>query len=176
MNKTTLAAAALLLAASACSSEQDHGHDHDHEGGHVEEPAVEPVDDPVAEPVASTAVNGTMGPWIVELQPGADSVRLVAADAAGNAIAPDGEISLALTAASGGTEMVTLTPDGAGWSGPANISPDGAYMAQLTGPVGSARLMWGSTATGHEIQNPEPAEEAADGHDHGGHDHGGHEH
>lgn len=168
MNKTL--AAALLLAASGCSSESDHGHDHDHEGGHIDPPAA-------AEPAPTSdmaPVGGTMGPWVVELQPSVDGVRLVAADAAGNAIAPDGDLQLALTSASGETEMITLAPDGVGWSAAATIAPDGAYMAQITSAVGNARLMWGATRTGHVIENPEPASAEDPGHQ--GHDHGGHDH
>ena len=166
---------ALLFATTACSGEQDHGHDHDHDGAHqAEVPADEPATP--AEPATPEpdAITGAMGPWTVELEPSADRVQVVATDAQGDAVTPEGELHLALTAASGGTEMVTLRPDGAGWSGPATIADDGAYMAQLTGPAGSARLMWGKTATGHTMKTPEPAPDA-DENDHGGHDHG-HDH
>ncbi|MFT5679691.1 MAG: hypothetical protein ACI8RZ_000596 [Myxococcota bacterium] len=179
MNKTTLAAALILLA--GCDShddESDHDHGHGHDATQEAPPAVAP---PTATPPpapAAAPIEAALGDATVKLAPTADSLRLTLVDASGAAIAPGGEARVVLTPTGGEEQRIVLKADGDGWSGPAAAVGASGYVAvvslQRDGQTQTARLAWGDAPEAPEV-TPEAPPEAS--HDDGDHAHGhGHDH
>ncbi|MFT4975688.1 MAG: hypothetical protein ACI8S6_001575 [Myxococcota bacterium] len=175
MNKTTLAAALLLL--SGCDSQEEDDHDHGH--GHDEAHATAAAPAPAAPaPAAPTSIEGALGDATLHLTPSAESLRLTLSDAAGAMVPPEGEVRVVLTPTGGEEQRIVLKADGEAWSGPAVAAGASGYVAvvslQRGGQTETARLTWGDAPTAPtEAPAAAPEEHQDDGdHAHGhGHDH-----
>jgi hypothetical protein len=170
MNKTTIAAAFLLM--SGCDSHDD---DHDHGHGHDEAHEAQETPPAAEETQAAAApVEAPLGEGTVSLTPAADRIHLTLTDAAGAAVAPDGEVRVVLTPTGGEEQRIVLSPDGEGWSGTASAAGASGYVAvvsrQQDGETQTARLTWGDAPEAPaEVPEHEHDEEDKDD---GNHDHG----